>query len=443
MPVYDFDAENEGRSPENQDAERAILGAILLDNLAYDETIGKLSAADFILDSHRRIFARMSAFRETDTACDIVTLSDDLRERREIEAVGGVAYLASLTEGLPRQIAIDEYVHIVREKSQRRRVISLCNETAARSAEGEDVTELCGRLSDAATEIVTAGAAFDNPHVSAYSTAAFDSFSERAKTLTGSGFAFGLNILDEFTGKAQSGEVTIVGARSGVGKTSLYHQIISTNCILGIPVNFYSLEESREECLMHLWSIVSEVPYIRIKRAHLSTPTERQKVMQAKMEVDEWPLRIFDAPEQHIGSIVASARSEIRKLGVRIVLCDYAQIVSAEGRDDKTRVSNVSKRFRAIFKGTPAHGVLSSQLRKMPSDQYNNTPTINDLRETGQLENDATNVLLLHRGWDAEENRISSDAEIIIPKARNGETGLLPAQFNRRTVIFEDREAAQ
>ena len=428
--------------PASIDAERSILGAILLDNAALDEAKGVIREHEFALDSHRRIFGAMSQLNEAQRAVDIVTLAEELTNRKWIEAVGGVAYLASLTEGLPRRLSIAEYLRIVKEKYALRSLIGLCSTAITHAADNTEPMSIMGALQDGLQNILNEDET-DDPLVSSYSVAALNEFQRARHTQEATTLSYGLANLDAATGGMQPGEVTVVGARSGVGKSTLMMQAAKINCEAGIPVHLFSLEMTRKQILQRLWSMVSGVPFKKIRRPRLSTPEEAARVNEAGLIVAEWPLRIHDKSELHISKIVALARLSIRRHGSQLIIVDYAQNVEADGKDDRTRVSAVSSKLTKMIKHEKAHLMLLSQLRKVEREYYSKPPHVGDLRETGQLENDAHVIVLLHRGWDEEQQCISHEGAAIIPKQRNGDTGMVQFKFNPVTVTFEpDARAA-
>jgi replicative DNA helicase len=363
-------------------------------------------------------------------------LSKELADTRERDAIGGVAYLASLTEGIPRRIAITDYLRVVREKSQLRQIMRLCESALVRASDSDDSSTVIGSIQDGLQRVLDCGDV-DDPLVAKYSVAALNRFHAERQLDRSPGLSYGIPSLDVFTGGMMPGEVAIVGARSGVGKTSLMCQAAAANCKAGIPVHLFSLEMTREQILRRLWAIVSDVPYKIISEPWRSNPDHVARVNDAAEIVSEWPLRIHDQSELSLSKIVGLARVSMRRYGTRFVAVDYAQEVDAEGRDERAKVMAVAKGLSRMVKHENASLMLLSQLVKMNRESYNKPPIVGDLIESGKLENVAHIVILLHRGWDEEASRISEDAEIIVPKQRRGETGVLPAVFNRKKVIFE------
>ena len=274
----------------------------------------------------------------------------------------------------------------------------------------------------------------DDPHVAAYTVAELnDAMDYEASPM---GMSYGHKTLDEFTMGMQPGEVTVLGARSGVGKSSEMCQAAHVNAKAGIPVDLFSLEMKRKVILPE--AVGHRVRHtVPVDSEETSKPLRSQPGTGAALRIAEWPLRIHDDGELTLGQIAALARLSARRHGMKLFAVDYAQIVNTEGKDERTKVSSVSRTLTKLAKSENVHMMLLSQLRKIPAEQYGKPPHIGDLRETGQLENDAHTVILAHRGWDEESSYISFDAELIVPKQRNGATGAIKAKFDRDLLIFK------
>lgn len=424
--------------PTSIEAERTILGACLLDSKHVDSARRLLRPGDLSLDGHRRIFAAIGRLDDADKAVDLLTVTQALRDSKELDAAGSAAEISDLTTGIPRKLSIDDYVGIVKEKAKLRNIIELSN-IAESSAYGQSdgSTAIISRIQDSLQAILD-DSDTDNLHVSAYSIAELDRFEQERRLTKNTGLPFGLPKLDAMTGGMRPGEVCLVGARSGVGKTSLACQVIATNCKIGIPCHYFSLEMTRAQILRRLWAIVSGVAYKRISDAWLANVDDTARIRDAAAEVAGWPLRIHDQSEMHLTQIVASARISIRRHGTQFVCVDYAQEVNADGKDQRTKTMAVAQGLTRMVKHEPATLMLLSQLVKGNRDSYNRPPIMSDLIESGKLENVAHVAILLHRGWDEEAGRITEDAEILVPKQRRGDTGTIKAKFNRRSVIFEE-----
>ena len=242
--------------PANVDAEKTILGAILLDNAAHAEAAEKLESDDFSLDSHRRIFLRMTELMDAQRAVDIVTLANELARYKEVEAVGGVAYLASLTEGLPRRPVIEEYIRIVKDKSLLRKLMGICSMAIARAADqSETALEVLGAAESQLMEVTEkghhAGLSAAWTRSSQHSFGSIDNLYKQSREVTG--LATGFNELDRMTSGLQKGELIIIAARPSMGKTALAINIaqnaaVNSNAMVAV----FSLEMSKESLLRRM-----------------------------------------------------------------------------------------------------------------------------------------------------------------------------------------------
>jgi replicative DNA helicase len=424
--------------PHSAEMEKTILGACLLEAKNIDVARVLLKPEDFYLDGHRRVFAAIARLNDKDRAADIQTVIQELTDSKELSAAGGPTQVSSLPDGVPRRMSIDDYVRIVKDKAKLRRIIemSVQAQTAAYDQSFSPINVISA-LQDR-IEAVLDDTESDNPHVSAYSMKALDKFEKERRSKKPAGLAFGLPKLDAMTGGMRPGEVCLVGARSGVGKTSLVCQTLAVNCAGGVPCHLFSLEMTRDQILERLWSIVSGVAYTRVTNPKLANIDDVARIREAVETVASWPLRIHDQSEMHLSQIIASSRLSIRRHGTELICVDYAQEVNADGKDARTKVMAVASGLTRMVKHEKAALMLLSQLVKGNRESYNRTPIMSDLIESGKLENVAHVAILLHRGWDEEKGRIKEESEILVPKQRRGATGTIQATFNRKLAIFEE-----
>ena len=424
--------------PANQDAERLVLGQVLLTPGKVVEVRSELAQEDFSLDSHRRVYLAMLALEAEGITVDYVTLGAQLKMRRELEAIGGISFLASLTELLPKRDDLSDYYGILREKTALRKLLALAQDMAFLAQEGRESASIASRVGDGIAEVLEGAQIAVDPLIRATIGETLATIRRDRLESKRRGVSYGLPSLDEFTGGGmRKGEVTVVGARSGVGKSSLMAQAAVANARIGIPVCLFSLEMTREQIDQRILAVVSGVPFKHIDRRLLSE-ADLLRLDTAGREIATWPLRIYDKSDMHIEQIVGLAKLTVQRDGTELVCVDYAQIVTAEGKDERTKVGSVSQKLTTMIKHQPASVLLLSQLRKVDREHYSKPPIVLDLLETGKLEANSHTVLLLHRGWSEEEARISDNAEVIVAKQRRGDLGTLPFRFSRRTVTFEE-----
>jgi replicative DNA helicase len=425
--------------PANVDAERTILGAILLDNEAWLEASEFIKAEDFSLDSHRRIFLRMSELANSERVVDIVTLANELNKNKEVESIGGVAYLASLTEGLPRRPVIDEYIRIVKDRAMLRSLITIGTQAIRRvEDQSEEALELISITESMLTDLIEGSGSMERGgiDVSNVTVEALNEFESRRNSSDHDSLPYGMPVeLDELTGGMFEGEVTVIGGESGVGKSSAMVQAIVRTCRRGKKTVCYSLEMTNHQLLGKIWSIESGVPYRFIRFPKIASEEQANLVRSAAMRVAEWPLKIYDRGGMTLSEIISTARLHIKRHDARLIAIDYLQRITVIGpKDERLKVAEASKKIADLVKNTRCHALLLSQLRRR---EDNTIPTKSDLRESGQIENDAHCILLFWREYDKEKGDYMENGLIVIPKQRFGFTGNVKTVFNRDYAIYE------
>ena len=377
------------------EAERSVLGAILLDGMTAMDACIRLQPEHFYLDSHRVLFRECRRLLSENTILDAVVLMNALG--RSVDELGGAAYITSLSDGVYRRFDPSQRVDTILEMWKLRRGRDLCAAFRSRFESGEPSAEILADLQASTFDAIQESSEHDEPLVCAYSDQAFEDLMARSVQQDSQGVSYGMASLDTWTGGMQPGEVTVVGARSGVGKTSLMCQAVVANARKGVPVAVFSLESSRAVLLEGIWGVISGVEARKIQKPYLLNMSERQALKTAKNTVDSWPLRIYDKAELDINQIVALARLNIRQFGAKLVCVDYAQSVESEGKDERMRVANVSRKLTKMAKTEKCPLLLTSQLRKVPIEQSSHLQTAAALPETDQMNHDAHVIVLLHR----------------------------------------------
>jgi replicative DNA helicase len=445
--------------PANVDAEKTILGAILLDNAAHAEAAEKLEADDFSLDSHRRIFQRMSELMDSQRAVDIVTLANELARFKEVEAVGGVAYLASLTEGLPRRPVIEEYIRIVKDKSLLRKLMLICSAAIARAADQSEsaigvLDETEGKLLEVSEKGLTQG--FQSLHqIVERSFGTIDNLYKQSREVTG--LATDFTDFDRMTSGLQKGDLIIIAARPSMGKTALAINIAQNAAINHeATVAIFSLEMSKESLLRRMLASQAWVDQQKLQKGFLGRE-DHDKLQNALGQLVESRIFIDDSA----GISLAEMRAKARRLkqnagGLDLIVVDYLQLMSAtvpsSGRknyENRTQeVSAISRGLKALAKELHVPVVALSQLSRASERRGDDKrPMLSDLRESGSIEQDADVVAFIHRESYYNRTEELSDAdraksEIIIAKQRNGPTDTVFLNFIGKFTRFDNREAA-
>jgi replicative DNA helicase len=428
--------------PANIDAERSILGAILLDQKAYDEAAALgLTAGEMSCDSHRKIYSAMQAIAETGRPIDIVTLPEELATRRQLEAVGGHDYISGLLDGVPDRPSIRHYVKIVREKAAQRKLVHACMATIGSIDDGSSSQEAIEGLGEKLLQIQTGSDEAPAQRVVSFTDQVYN---EWEKLTDGSGdligLSTGLDCLDVATTGIRKGELWLIGGRTGDGKTSLGLQIAAANCQKEkeIPVAMFSIEMARGDLLQRLWSHEGKIPFQYIRYPRHLEPEMRTRIKRAMGDVGQWPLFVVEDSSLSIQKLLAKARLLIRQEKVQLLIVDYVQLISAPARDEKERLTKVSNALRALAKDTGVPVVAISQLSRPKDGNPNTRPNKFHLKESGSQENDAHVIILTYRPVDQPGNPTGDD-ELIIAKQRHGPVSNERVYFDSKTLRFYER----
>jgi replicative DNA helicase len=441
--------------PSNVDAERTILGAILLENHALSEAEEKLREEDFSLDSHRRIYQRMVQLGENGRAIDLVTLTEELAKHKEVESVGGVAYLASLTEGLPRRPIIDEYIRIVKDKSLLRQLMLICSAAIAQASEqSETALEVLNvaeaRLMEVGEKGITKGLA-SLEEIVAGSFGSIDNLYQQAREVTGLETHY--TEFDKMTSGLQKGELIIIAARPSMGKTAWAINIAQNAAIQSkAVVAIFSLEMSKEALLRRMLASQAWVDQRKLQTGFLGRD-DQDKLRRALEDLVESKMFIDDTPGISLAEMRAKTRRLKQSAGtVDLIVVDYLQLMTAShatqgGKRYENRtqeVSAISRGLKALAKEMEVPVIALSQLSRSSERRGDDKkPLLSDLRESGSIEQDADVVAFIHResyyNRDKEENpEDKNKAEIIIAKQRNGPTGSIDLAFLANFTRFEN-----
>jgi len=444
--------------PANVDAEKTILGAILLDNAAHAEAAEKLESDDFSLDSHRRIFLRMSELMDAQHAVDIVTLANELTRYKEVDVVGGVAYLASLTEGLPRRPVIEEYIRIVKDKSLLRKLMAICSMAIARAAnQGESALDVLGAAESQLMEVTEKGLThgFQSLHqIVEHSFGSIDNLYKQSREVTGLATSF--TEFDRMTSGLQKGELIIIAARPSMGKTALAINIAQNAAIKsGAKVAVFSLEMSKESLLRRMLATQAWVDQRKLQTGFLGRE-DHDKLEKALGLLVESQLFIDDTASISLAEMRAKARRLKQNAGgLDLIVVDYLQLMSAtvpsSGRknyENRTQeVSAISRGLKALAKELDVPVMALSQLSRASERRgEDKRPLLSDLRESGSIEQDADVVAFIHREayYKRDEEMSETDkakSEIIVAKQRNGPTGTVYLSFLSRFTRFENPDS--
>jgi replicative DNA helicase len=432
--------------PHNLEAERSILGAVLLDNFALNAAIEKIRSDDFFLPQHRQIFERMVQLGEKQQAIDPVTLMEDLSRRGELEAAGGAAYISQLADGLPRVTNVEHYARIVKEKAVLRGLIHSAQAIQEQAlAAGEDADVILDRA-----ESVILSLAEDRIKAGLIGVKELvrDNYERLNKILTDgrrvTGLSTGYVNLDNETSGLQPSEMIILAARPSMGKTALAINIANNVAVRNRePVAIFSLEMSKESLLVRMLASEARIDAHKFRTGHMGKE-DWGKIVNTLNGLSEAPLWVDDSASSTVMEMGAKARRLKRDRGLSLIIVDYLQLVvpTSTGRQSNRQeeVSGMSRALKALAKELKVPIIVLSQLTRAP-EREERKPQLSDLRESGAIEQDADVVMFINRPNFYKTDLPEEDrakAELIIAKQRNGPTGTLNFVFLARHTRFEE-----
>jgi replicative DNA helicase len=432
--------------PTNVDAERFVLGSVLLDDTLYVQAAGTLEAEDFSLEKHRRIFKRMGELQDRGERIDRITVANELMKFNELEACDGLTYLVSLDDGLPQIPNLDSYIRIVKDKAVLRRIIFASQHMMNRCLLGEEepgeilagAEETLLKLGDsrAKSGLLTPGQILESYDGG---ISAFLDPSKRIK-----GISTGFAKLDDMTGGMHGGDLIIIAARPSMGKTALALNIAQHVALkLKQTVAVFSLEMSKESLLTRMLCAAARVDSQKFRTGFLSQE-ERRKLNHSLHELVEAPLFIDDTSGVHLMDMHAKLRRLQQEHKIGLVIVDYLQLMTVPGRTENRNqeVSALSRGMKLLAKELNVPMMVLSQLsRAVETRQGDHRPQLSDLRESGSIEQDADLVGFIFREevYNREREDLRGLAELIVAKQRNGPVGTVNLVFLHAQTKFENR----
>jgi replicative DNA helicase len=434
--------------PQSLDAERSVLGAMLLSRDAIAAAVQHLSESAFYREGHRRIWRAILALFDRNEAADLVTVAEELRRRKELEGVGGVTYLTSLDQFVATAANIEHYCKIVNEKATLRRLIDTSTQIAADCFDQrEEAANLLDRAEQAIFAISddrlrTGFLPLRQLVLQGYS--AIEDYRQRKVHVTG--VPTGFPDLDEKTAGFQKSDFIVIGGRPSMGKTSFAMNIAENVAVHAKPserttVAIFSLEMSKESLVQRMMCSVARVDIHKIRRGFASKE-EYKRLQEAAARMHEAPIYIDDSAAIGILEMRAKARRLVSELPLGMIIVDYMQLIRGPERAESRQqeISAISRSLKALAKELQVPVVALSQLsRAVETRGGTKRPVLSDLRESGTIEQDSDLVMFVYRN-DAYENdpaKRDGKAEILVAKQRNGPTGTVELTFLSECTRFE------
>ncbi len=429
--------------PQNIEAEQSVLGAVLLENEAISSVIELLVPKDFYKDSHKKIFSAMVELYEKSEPIDLITLTEQMSRKEQLEEVGGASYLSSIVNQVPTSANIKYHSKIVKEKAMLRNLITTATELVSMSYnEDTEVNEILDRAETkvfALSEKMIKSSFVHIKEVVKDTIELVDRMYDKKELITG--LPSGFKDLDELTTGFHPGDLVVVGARPGMGKTAFCLNIAThVGLEVKVPVALFSLEMSKELIVLRMICAEAEVDSKSVRSGY-HTKEDYRKLVNAAGKLAEAPIFIDDAFNSVL-EIRAKARRLKSEHGLGLIIVDYLQLMRGEGSFTAREqvISDISRSFKALAKDLSVPIIVISQLNRSCEQRGDDKhPIIADLRESGAIEQDADTIMFLYRGdyykaKDAEPGVTDLD----LAKQRNGPTQRIPLTFIDKLTKFKD-----
>ena len=440
--MVDFQQNFDGRGvPQNLDAERSVLGALLLHSDAVVD-VTFLKPDDFYLPKHQQVFQAILTAYNTRTATDPIVVGEELSRLGKLEDIGGHEQLMDLMEGVITAAGVVYHAEIVREKAIARRLLETCLDVARRAYDNEsEAKELLDEAERKIFEISgmdKSGDAVSIADVLQLTFEKIDRLREREGRLTG--HATDYYDFDDMTGGLQPGELVIIAARPSMGKTTFALNLTERVSTHGKGIAFFSLEMSNQQVIQNMLCCRSQIDGSAMRKGRI-TDQQYKRLQEEAAKLYETPIFIDDTPGISITQLRAKARRLKQKPGNDMIVVDYLQLMTGGGRFESRQqeISAISRGLKSVARELSVPVLALSQLNRDVENRDDHRPRMSDLRESGAIEQDADVILLLHRDDyfnPTEENR--GLAQIIIAKQRNGPTGEVALRFFREYMRFEN-----
>ncbi len=431
--------------PHSIEGEQSVLGSMILDKNAIITATEILKPSDFYKEAHREIYESILEIYNRDEPVDLITLSEELKKRNTLDAIGGILYLADLSEAISTTANIRFYCEIVEEKSILRRLINASSEIIAKGYEAdEDINVIIDAAEKKIFEITQKRSSEGLDPIKEVLLESFSRIEQMALNKSGlTGLTTGFIDLDQKTSGLQKSDLLLVAARPAMGKSAFSVNLAVNSALKGnASVAIFSLEMSKEQLVQRMLSSESHV--------------ELQKIINGRLDEDDWPkllramgplsqAKIFidDTPGITLMELKAKCRRLKMEKGLDLVMIDYLQLMSGEGRSENRQqeISTISRGLKILAKEMDCPVIALSQLSRAPELRSDHRPILSDLRESGAIEQDADIVMFLYRDDyyhpDSEKKNIG---EVIIAKHRNGPTGTVELVFMGEYTKFLNLE---
>ena len=445
MPGKKKESELEKIPPQNIEAEKALLGCMLIDEDARIKVFETVKKDFFYAPAHQQIFSSMVKLFERNERCDLITLTNQLKLDGKLEEVGGIEYLTEIAEFVPTAAHIDEYIKIVKDKYILRSLISNATQIISEASnEPDEVEELLDKAESLIFEISQhkiEKEAYLLKELIKENLEIIEDIQNRKGLITG--LPTGYVDLDRYIGGLHPSEFIIIASRPGMGKTALATNI-ALNLAAGgeqIPILFFSLEMSKEQLVQRILCCEAKINSKKLREGILSDK-EIAKLLLAAGQLEKAPIFIDDTPSLTVFELRARARRLKAKEDIKLIIIDYLQLMKGTRRTENRQqeITEISASLKSLARELNVPVIAISQLSRATEQRENKKPHLSDLRESGSIEQDADLVLFLYREdyYNNDDPDIQGISEIIIAKQRNGPTGSVNLTFIKEFTRFEN-----
>ncbi len=429
--------------PQSREAEQAVLGSMLRDNAVIGDVIQIVRAENFYSDAHQQTFQAMVALYDKGHPVELVSMAEELKQRGQIENVGGYKFLADLWAASPTAANAEYYAMIVRDRAMVRNLIHASTEILRDSYDQvRPADELLETAERKIMEIAQQGMTGQTYTLEQALHDAYERIDKRSQAdqMTMGGLPTGFIDLDELTAGLHDSEMIVVAARPSVGKTSFALSLIRNVAVDGgQPVFFVSLEQSRIELAERLLCSQARVDSHKLRKGMLSAD-DMSKLIDAGGVLRSAKLFIDDSPGQGMLRISANARRLKLRQGLKLVVIDYLQLIEPDNRRDprQEQVAQISRRIKFLAKELQIPVIALAQVNRASEDRQDHRPRLADLRESGSIEQDSDTVMILHRPERYEPGQHEGIVEVIVAKQRNGPIGEINLAFIKQYMRYEN-----
>ncbi|MBM3316647.1 MAG: replicative DNA helicase [Candidatus Eisenbacteria bacterium] len=431
--------------PQNLEAEQAVLASMLLDPAAIDRVEEILDEHAFYRGAHRRVFQAIAALSARNESVDLITVTEELRRRGDLEAIGGMTFLQSLLDSVSSAANVAHYARLVLEKAVLRRMISTAGEIIEKSYEAakpwSTILDQAEQMLFTISQTRLKKEFLPIKDVLKTTFEIIEELYEHKRSVTG--VESGFEDLDRLTAGFQKSDLIIIAGRPSMGKTSLMLNMAEHAAIKKrLPIGLFSLEMSKEQVVQRFLCSQARIPAQRLRTGFLKE-SEWPKLTDAAAHLSEAPIFIDDTPAIGLMEMRAKARRLKSRHGLGLLLVDYLQLAQGLGNAESRQqeISQISQGLKALAKELEIPVIAGSQLSRAVEARENKRPILSDLRESGAIEQDADLVMFVYREevYKPEKEEVKGLAELIIGKHRNGPTDIVPLVFIGEFTRFEAR----